>query len=40
MQETASEREKAEVLSRQELSRLDAYWRAANYLELSRSMLK
>ena len=31
MQEAASERERADVLSRQELSSLDAYWRAANY---------
>jgi xylulose-5-phosphate/fructose-6-phosphate phosphoketolase len=39
MQETASEREKAEVLSRQELSRLDAYWRAANYLSVGQIYL-
>src|SRR5947199_3307034 len=39
MQETASEREKADVLSRQELSGLDAYWRAANYLSVGQIYL-
>jgi xylulose-5-phosphate/fructose-6-phosphate phosphoketolase len=39
MQDTASEREEADVLSRQELSRLDAYWRAANYLSVGQIYL-
>jgi xylulose-5-phosphate/fructose-6-phosphate phosphoketolase len=39
MQDTASERERADVLSRQELSRLDAYWRAANYLSVGQIYL-
>jgi phosphoketolase len=39
MQEAASERERADVLSRQELSSLDAYWRAANYLSVGQIYL-
>jgi xylulose-5-phosphate/fructose-6-phosphate phosphoketolase len=39
MQETASESEKADVLNGQELSRLDAYWRAANYLSVGQIYL-
>jgi xylulose-5-phosphate/fructose-6-phosphate phosphoketolase len=39
MQETASERERAAVLGPQELSRLDAYWRAANYLSVGQIYL-
>jgi phosphoketolase len=39
MQETASEGERADVLSRQELSQLDAYWRAANYLSVGQIYL-
>src|SRR5712691_9318120 len=34
MQQPASDSKKADVLNRQELSRLDAYWRAANYLSV------
>ena len=32
MQETGCDNGKVDVLIEQELSRLDAYWRAANYL--------
>src|SRR5690349_10626695 len=39
MQEAASERERADVLSAQELSGLDAYWRAANYLSVGQIYL-
>src|SRR5262249_34477446 len=39
MQEIASESEKADVLNEQELSRLDAYWRAANYLSVGQIYL-
>jgi xylulose-5-phosphate/fructose-6-phosphate phosphoketolase len=39
MQEAASESEKADVLNGQELSRLDAYWRAANYLSVGQIYL-
>ena len=39
MRETASDSEKADVLNGQELSRLDAYWRAANYLSVGQIYL-
>jgi xylulose-5-phosphate/fructose-6-phosphate phosphoketolase len=39
MQEAASERERAAVLSPQDLSKLDAYWRAANYLSVGQIYL-
>jgi phosphoketolase len=39
MQQPASESEKADVPNRQELSRLDAYWRAANYLSVGQIYL-
>src|SRR6266566_2723201 len=39
MQETTTESVKADVLSEQELSRLDAYWRAANYLSVGQIYL-
>src|SRR6266436_5789043 len=39
MQQPASDSEKADVLNRQELSRLDAYWRAANYLSVGQIYL-
>jgi len=40
MQETASTQStKAQVLSGQELSRIDAYWRAANYLSIGQIYL-
>jgi xylulose-5-phosphate/fructose-6-phosphate phosphoketolase len=39
MQEAASERERADVLSAQELAGLDAYWRAANYLSVGQIYL-
>src|SRR5215467_13727858 len=39
MEEATSEREKVDALSPQELSRLDAYWRAANYLSVGQIYL-
>jgi len=39
MQDEASESGKADVLNEQELSRLDAYWRAANYLSVGQIYL-
>jgi xylulose-5-phosphate/fructose-6-phosphate phosphoketolase len=39
MQETKTEAIKAEVLTEQELSLLDAYWRAANYLSVGQIYL-
>jgi phosphoketolase len=39
MQETASERERADVPSPQDLLKLDAYWRAANYLSVGQIYL-
>jgi len=39
MREATSESEKVDVLSPQELSRLDAYWRAANYLSVGQIYL-
>jgi xylulose-5-phosphate/fructose-6-phosphate phosphoketolase len=39
MQETTSQSATPEVLSEQELSRLDAYWRAANYLSVGQIYL-
>ena len=39
MQQPASDSKKADVLNRQELSRLDAYWRAANYLSVGQIYL-
>ena len=39
MQETTFERTERSVLSEQELSRLDAYWRAANYLSVGQIYL-
>ena len=39
MREAPSESEKRDVLSPQELSRLDAYWRAANYLSVGQIYL-
>src|SRR6201993_2826859 len=39
MQQPASDSEKADVLNGQELSRLDAYWRAANYLSVGQIYL-
>src|SRR5438445_9449246 len=39
MQETTSEATRANVLSEQELSHLDAYWRAANYLSVGQIYL-
>jgi xylulose-5-phosphate/fructose-6-phosphate phosphoketolase len=39
MQEAASESKKVDVLNGQELSRLDAYWRAANYLSVGQIYL-
>ena len=40
MQETTTDTAKADVLSEQELSRLDAYWRAANYLSVGQIYLR
>jgi len=39
MREATSEIEKVDVLGPQELSRLDAYWRAANYLSVGQIYL-
>ena len=39
MEEAAPERKRVDVLSRQELSSLDAYWRAANYLSVGQIYL-
>src|SRR5438067_8625251 len=39
MQEPTSEATKANVMSEQELSHLDAYWRAANYLSVGQIYL-
>src|SRR6516162_6890174 len=39
MQETTTDAAKADILSEQELSRLDAYWRAANYLSVGQIYL-
>jgi len=39
MQETISESATPNVLNQQELSRLDAYWRAANYLSVGQIYL-
>ena len=39
MQEAASQSARANVLSEQELSRIDAYWRAANYLSVGQIYL-
>src|SRR5256885_10878182 len=39
MQEAASERERADVPSPQDLLKLDAYWRAANYLSVGQIYL-
>jgi xylulose-5-phosphate/fructose-6-phosphate phosphoketolase len=39
MQEPTSERAARSVLGEQELSRLDAYWRAANYLSVGQLYL-
>ena len=39
VQETTFERTERSVLSEQELSRLDAYWRAANYLSVGQIYL-
>ena len=39
MQETTTDTVKADVLSDQDLSRLDAYWRAANYLSVGQIYL-
>src|SRR5260370_5105340 len=39
MRQATSESEKDDILSPQELSRLDAYWRAANYLSVGQIYL-
>jgi xylulose-5-phosphate/fructose-6-phosphate phosphoketolase len=39
MQETTTETARADVLSERELSLLDAYWRAANYLSVGQIYL-
>ena len=39
MQEATSESAKSSALSEQELCRLDAYWRAANYLSVGQIYL-